>query len=108
MSVVDKVYVMLSFTSSVSPVLRRGVGSRRICARRVARCCAGVGGKQKEEEEEIRLELVDGYLENAKVRPRIDMDANEYMMLWKLRTMLHADDFKRIFDEKSRRIGEIM
>lgn len=57
--------------------------------------------------DEIPVEEVEGYLENAKVRPKIDIDADEYMLMWKLRKMLHEDDFNRIFDQKSRRIGEI-
>lgn len=55
----------------------------------------------------LPVELVDGYLDNAKVRPKIDIDADEYMLMWKLRKMLHEDDFKKIFDPKSRRIGEL-
>jgi len=46
-------------------------------------------------------------LDNANVRPRIDMDADEAVLLMKLRRMLHEDDFKRIFDAKNRRIGEL-
>lgn len=56
--------------------------------------------------DEVPLELVDGYLDNAKVRPKIDIDADEYMLMWKLRRMLHEDDFNKIFDQNSRRIGE--
>jgi len=56
---------------------------------------------------EIRLEDTEGHLDNANVRPRIDMDADEAVLLMKLRRMLHEDDFKRIFDAKNRRIGEL-
>lgn len=62
---------------------------------------------QPVKKDEIPVEEVEGYLENAKVRPKIDIDADEYMLMWKLRKMLHEDDFNRIFDQKSRRIGEI-
>lgn len=55
---------------------------------------------------EIDIELVDGFFENAKVRPRIDLDADEYMLMWKLRRLLHEDDFERIFSPKNPRIGE--
>lgn len=54
----------------------------------------------------LPVELVEGYLDNAKVRPKIDLDADEYMLMWKLRKMLHEDDFKKIFDSRSRWIGE--
>lgn len=60
-----------------------------------------------EDSSTLPLEMVDGYLDNAKVRPKIDVDADEYMLMWKLRKMLHEDDFKRIFDTKSRRIGDL-
>lgn len=59
-----------------------------------------------DEEEDVPLELIDGVLDNARIRPKIDLDANEYMLMWKLRRMLHEDDFKRIFDQKNRRIGD--
>ena len=68
---------------------------------------AGTGDDVTEEAgEEVPLDLVGGYLDNAKVRPKIDIDADDYMLMWRLRTMLHKDDFKRIFDKKSYRIGE--
>lgn len=54
----------------------------------------------------LPVELVEGYLENAKVGPKIDIDADEYMLMWKLRKMLHEDDFKRIF-KNNLRIGEM-
>lgn len=61
----------------------------------------------KDDGEEVPLELVDGLLENARVRPKIDIDANESMMMLKLRRMLHEDDFNRIFDKRDSRIGEL-
>lgn len=64
----------------------------------------GTGDDVKEEAGDyFPVDLVEGYLDNAKVRPKIDIDADEYMLMWKLRKMLHEDDFKKIFD--NRRIG---
>lgn len=86
---------------------------------------AAAGGKEQDEDESVfrphggagddagktardflPVDLVGGYLDNAKVRPKIDIDADEYMLMWKLRKMLHEDDFNKIFDKKSFRIGE--
>lgn len=47
--------------------------------------------------EEIPMELADGHVDNLEPRPKIDLDADELMLMIKLRRMLHADDFKRIF-----------
>lgn len=112
-----------SCASRRSPCLARRTGN-------VARwtCCvesaAAAGGKGQEDDLDFRphgglrddvgdnaedflpIDLVDGYLDNAKVRPKIDIDADEYMLMWKLRKMLHEDDFNKIFDKKSRIIGE--
>eukprot|EP00171_Calliarthron_tuberculosum_P019166 IDg19166t1 len=57
--------------------------------------------------EEVKLELVEGYLENAQVKPRLDIDADERMLMIRLRRSLHKDDFDRIFNKRDRRIGDL-
>lgn len=60
--------------------------------------------EEKEENGFLPMELVEGHLDNVRVGPKFDIDADEYMLMWKLRKMLHEDDFKKIFD--GRRVGE--
>lgn len=55
----------------------------------------------------IPVELADAFLDEIKSKPKLDLEVNEYLMLIKLRRMLHEDDFKRIFDSTQRRIGDI-
>ncbi|PXF43813.1 hypothetical protein BWQ96_06434 [Gracilariopsis chorda] len=61
----------------------------------------------EEVSEDTPVELADGFMEGTKVRPKLDIEVDEYLLMWKLRKMLHEDDFKRIFDSSQRRIGEI-
>lgn len=53
------------------------------------------------------LDVVLGHLDNAPVKPSLDMEADETILMIKLRRMLSEEDFKRIFDVKDRRIGEL-
>lgn len=92
----------------VSPALLTGGATRsgaRTCARRPRTMCASRA--RNESEDEVKLELVEGHLENARVRPRLNIDAvDERMLMFRLRRMLHKDDFDRIFNKSDRRIGE--
>lgn len=54
--------------------------------------------------DEIPLELAEGFL-TEDVKPRFDMDADETMLMWKFRRMLHGDDYKRIFEKRN--VGEV-
>lgn len=48
---------------------------------------------------DIPVELAEGFAErDGGTQPRFDLDADETMMLWKLRCALNDDDFKRIFE----------
>lgn len=71
----------------------------------------GGGGKEGEGEGEgegeVELDAVEGLMENEGARVRLSIDADERMMMWKLRRSLHADDFNRIFNPRDRRIGEV-
>lgn len=111
---------------ATNPFLARRQRNRRRTSRRPAaydaRCVLNKGaslpgdgdnnsstndGAQDKEKEVMRLEDAEGHLDNANVRPKIDLDADETVLLIKLRRMLHEDDFKRIFDSKNRKIGEL-
>lgn len=48
--------------------------------------------------DQIPVELVEGYVENDVTRSRFDLDADESMIMLRLRRSLHQDDAKRIFD----------
>lgn len=102
--------------------LKYACSSRRVCCAarrrmRVQMCTAEeqeddairrLGDDMSEEvSEDMPVELADGFLEGTKVRPKLDIEVDEYMLMWKLRKMLHEDDFRRIFDSSQRRIGEI-
>ena len=93
------------------PAQRFTASTTRRASGRIVRCSNSRDDEREIEgddaDDEIPVELVEGHLENTDVRPKLDMQADEYMVLYKLRRMLHKDDFKRIFDERSRRIGEI-
>lgn len=66
-----------------------------------------VTGKDSTDEmsDKVPIELAEGFLAEEGARPRFDMDADETMMLFKMRRMLHKDDFKRIFEHP--RVGEM-
>lgn len=102
--------------------LRYACNSRGVCCAarrrvRVEMCAEGaqaddeirrLGDDMSEEvSEDTPVELADGFMEGTKVRPKLDIEVDEYLLMWKLRKMLHEDDFKRIFDSSQRRIGEI-
>jgi hypothetical protein len=57
---------------------------------------------------EVDMDEVEGLMENANVRPMLDIDADERALLLRLRMSLHPDDYKRIFNQNDRRIGEVM
>lgn len=57
---------------------------------------------------DVSLEDVEGLIENSNVRPKLDIDADERLLIHQLRKQLHKDDFDRIFNSKDRRIGEII
>jgi hypothetical protein len=57
---------------------------------------------------DIDVDHVEGMMENANVRPMLDIDADERTLLLRLRMSLHPDDYKRIFNQNDRRIGEVM
>lgn len=59
-------------------------------------------------EAELGIDDVEGVLENGPVRPMLDLNADEALLMWKLRKSLHADDFRKIFNEKDRRIGDVL
>ena len=63
--------------------------------------------RDEDDLDDLPIELVDGHLDNMAVRPKIDVDADETLLMIKLRRMLHKDDFDRIFDSRDRRIGEL-
>ncbi len=87
------------------------------CGRRGRNVTAGVAmcenrsrtpeEEERQQGEELRLEDVMGYMENERVKPKIDMDADETMVMIKLRRMLSEEDFNRIFNSRDRRIGEL-
>lgn len=54
---------------------------------------------------DIPVELAEGYLQEGGVRPKLDLDADEVMLMWKVRRMLHEEDYKRIFENP--RVGEL-
>lgn len=58
--------------------------------------------------DEVPIEHVDGLVQNANVRPMLDVDADEGMLMYKLRKELGAEDFNRIFNPNDRRIGEVL
>lgn len=55
--------------------------------------------------DDVPIELVEGLLGDDASRPKFDLDVDESMLMWKVRRMLHKDDYKKIFD--SPRIGEL-
>lgn len=77
---------------------------RRAAPRRGTTMCAQ---RARREDEEVKLDLVEGHLENANVRPRLDIDVNDKVLLLKLRRMLTKADFDRIFNSRDHRIGEL-
>jgi hypothetical protein len=58
--------------------------------------------------EEIDIDMVDGLMENKNVRPMLDLDIDDSLLLQRLRMSMHKDDFNRIFNPKDRRIGDFM
>lgn len=55
--------------------------------------------------DELPLELVEGLLPDEASRPKFDLDVDESMLMWKVRRMLHEEDYKKIFDNP--RVGEV-
>lgn len=47
--------------------------------------------------EEVPLELAEGFINEDLTLPRFDMDADENLLMFKVRRLLHNDDYKRIF-----------
>jgi hypothetical protein len=58
--------------------------------------------------EEIDIDMVDGLMENKNVRPMLDLDVDDGLLLQRLRMAMHKDDFNRIFNPKDRRIGDFL
>lgn len=55
--------------------------------------------------DELPLELVEGLLPDGASRPKFDLDVDESMLMWKVRRMLHDEDYKKIFGNP--RVGEV-
>lgn len=55
--------------------------------------------------DDVPLELVEGLLPDEASRPKFDLDVDESMLMWKVRRMLHEEDYKKIFDNP--RVGEV-
>lgn len=55
--------------------------------------------------EDVPVELAEGFMSEDLTRPRFDMDADENMLMFRVRRMLHNDDYKRIFQNP--RVGEM-
>lgn len=55
--------------------------------------------------DEVPVELAEGFMKDDLTRPRFDLDADENMLMWKVRRMLHQDDYKHIFDNRA--VGEL-
>ena len=60
-----------------------------------------INGKDIQDQipDEIPVELADGFVEDEGAKARFDLDADEAIMLLKMRRSLHEDDYKKIFNE---------
>lgn len=96
-----------SFRYGVRRTYATACSKEEISPERDFRPHGNLGDDIEETPSDIPLELSEGYLENTDIRPKIDIDADEDMLMWRLRRMLHKDDFKRIFDSRNSRIGEL-
>lgn len=84
---------------------QQGVSNRTSTLRRAKmKMCSN---NNDEEKDEVKLEHVMGHMENDRVRPKMDINADETTVLIKLRRMLSEEDFNRIFNSRDRRIGEL-
>ena len=63
---------------------------------------------KEKDKDEIKLENVEGHMENEPFRPRFQVEVNETELLIKLKRLLHKEDFNNIFNPKNRNIGEIL
>lgn len=62
----------------------------------------------EEDDDDVSIEDVGGLVDNANVRPMLDVNVDEGLLMYRLRKELGAEDFNRIFNPKDRRIGEVL